>query len=228
MSWVNTTRRIRPWATNAAGSKRDFASPLIDIHALRRAACMSQSELAARAQVARGRLSASEQGYMQLSGAEVLRAAWAILRVMEARTAQLTQCAAQIREALASSNDTEASIDGEDDSLHNLNSPVIATARGKANGKAAAATGDDSRYTIDLVDEYGRRMRVNLQQHLAKYTQDAEWQDCWRDKAKVVGHAHVKLTSEELKVCGRTLFEFAQWLEWGEVKLPDPELQEAK
>ncbi len=347
MSATVTTRlRASHLATSVASYEPSASARRIDIQALRRAARISQVELAIRAQISRPRLSAAEHFYLHLSQSE-------LERLQSVLTRETGRRAADIRAALGSSNDEDthetagiswsaeclnpatatadftslelamglvrewqlrdlpllgyermlnevkAAIEREvpgwapsvlkvaekirvaqeryfawlkkrkDDydidahlwfrdglyrrgakqwhaylvamlkgkqpaTRQTLNdakptgrvSVAVLPAGGKPNGKAAVATADDdSRYTIDLVDEYGRPKRVNLQEHLSKYLQGAQWQKCWRDKVRFTGFAHVKLTPEELKVCGRSLFEFAQWLEWGEVRLADPDFQ---
>jgi hypothetical protein len=81
-------------ATDVAKYEDGFAVQAIDLHTLRRAAKMSQVELARRALISRPRLSAAENNYIQLEQDE-------LLRVISVLAEEPSRRAAQIRELIA-------------------------------------------------------------------------------------------------------------------------------
>ncbi len=63
----------------------------MDLHRLRRAARMSQTELAVRAGISRPRLSAAENGYLQLTEAELMRVRSVVSAEPERRATRIRQ-----------------------------------------------------------------------------------------------------------------------------------------
>ena len=103
---TGTTTRLKTLrqATDVANCDHSAGARKVDIHALRRAARMGQVELAIRTGISRPRLSAAENGYLQLSDVELDRVNRVLIREQDRR-------AAQLREALPGSGEGSSGTD---------------------------------------------------------------------------------------------------------------------